>query len=132
MSKRYSPARKQEALSLLKLYDCNVPTVQCLTDIPASTLYDWRKQHLNNNPELVGQKMFNLREISDKQQNQPKILTKQMPNSINLPRQCPNQPPFRTRRPRIQSIPSTSTNSKIPRSRAKPPANTSTECTRSN
>jgi len=62
MPKRYPPAQKQEALRLINLYDNNLPIVRRLTGIPSSTLHDWRKQQLPDNPDLSGQKKFSFPE----------------------------------------------------------------------
>lgn len=52
MPKRYSPARKQETLRLLHLYDFKLSTVQQLTGISHTTLARWRDEHLADNPDL--------------------------------------------------------------------------------
>lgn len=58
MPKRYTPTQKQEALRLLHLHDNRISTVHSLTGIPTSTLHDWRKQRLDENPDASGQKKF--------------------------------------------------------------------------
>ena len=74
MPKHYPPTQKQEALRPLDLYDNNFPLVQRPTGIPSSTLHDWRKQQLPDNPDLSGQKKFSFPEnIRKKTERVPKI-----------------------------------------------------------
>ena len=56
MPKRYPSDQKREALDLLKIHDYKVSIVQSLTGIPASTLYNWRDQVFQKNPDLIGRK----------------------------------------------------------------------------
>ena len=56
MPKRYPSDHKREALDLLEMHDYKVSIVRSLTGIPASTLYLWRDQVFQKNPDLIGRK----------------------------------------------------------------------------